>query len=240
MQIEIQLLPVLSPSHQLSERTVVVLDVLRATSVIVQALSQGALGIFPVATIEEAFEMAKRVPAGAVLLGGERGSRKIEGFDLGNSPREYRAEVVQGKTIILTTTNGTKAFQAVSSGKAILTGSFFNIGAIAHQCLVLGNDLLIYPSGDEGRFSLEDTVCGGMLIDRILTEAQGEVVLTDASHSAHILFQRFKENLREAFHLSTHGRDLIDRGFEEDLAFCAQVDITSILPVFRDGMIRAY
>lgn len=239
MEIDLQLLPVLPSPNHLSNRTVVVLDVLRATSVIVQALSQGALEIFPVATVEEAFEMAKRIHAGTVLLGGERRSRKIEGFDLGNSPREYCAEVVKDRTIILTTTNGTKAFHAVSSGKAILTGSFFNIGSIAKECLHLGNDLLIFPSGDEGRFSLEDTVCGGMLVDRILTHAQREVVLTDASRVAHILFQRFKANLKEAFFLSTHGRELVDRGFEEDLAYCAQVDITSILPVFRDGVIRA-
>ena len=150
------------------------------------------------------------------------------------------AEKVEGKRLILTTTNGTRAFHTVSSGKEIMAGSFFNIGAVARRCLDLGYDLLIFPSGDGGRFSLEDTVCGGMLIAAILKRGQGPFSLTDSSQSALILYQRFKDHLVEAFHLSTHGKDLIERGFEEDLAFCAQIDITSIVPMFRGGVIRAY
>lgn len=240
MQIDIQLLPVSPVPSLVSTKAIVVIDVLRATSVIVHAISQGALEIIPVATVEEAFQMARNFPQGTTLLGGERGSQKIKGFDLGNSPREYIAEKVKGKRVILTTTNGTKAFHFVSSGREVMAGSFFNIGAIGRRCLDLGQDLLIFPSGDEGRLSLEDTVCGGMLIDCILNRGKGPVILTDASQSALILYQRFKENLVEAFHLSTHGRDLIERGFEEDLAYCAQVDITDIVPTFRDGVIRAH
>ncbi|OGP79088.1 MAG: hypothetical protein A2V86_13495 [Deltaproteobacteria bacterium RBG_16_49_23] len=240
MQADIHLIPFLPSLHLISERTVVVIDILRATSVIVRALSQGAIEIIPVATVEEAFRMMKEFPQDTTLLGGERGSRKIEGFALGNSPGEYEAVRVKGKRLILTTTNGTKAFHSVSCGREVMAGSFFNIGAIARRCLDLAQDLLIYPSGDEGRFSLEDTVCGGMLIDRILNKEKGPVTLTDASQSALILYQRFKENLVEAFRLSTHGRDLIERGFEGDLAYCAQVDITNIVPTFQDGVIRIH
>jgi 2-phosphosulfolactate phosphatase len=239
MRLDIQLYPAVPEPDAISYMSVVVIDVLRATSVIVHGISQGALEILPVNTVEEAFQMVKHFPEGTALLGGERGSRKIEGFDLGNSPREYIAEKVSGKRVILTTTNGTKAFHSVSCGKEVMAGSFFNIGAIARRCLDLGNDLLIFPSGDEGRFSLEDAVCGGMLIDRILTKTQRRVVLTDASQSALILYHRFKENLVEAFRLSTHGMDLIERGFREDLDYCAQVDITDMVPVFRKGVIRA-
>jgi len=208
--------------------------------VIVHAISEGALEIIPVAAVEEAFQLAKHFPQGASLLGGERGSKKIEGFDLGNSPREYIAEKVKGKRVILTTTNGTKAFHSVSSGREVMAGSFFNIGAVGRRCLDLGQDLFIFLSGDEGRFSLEDAVCGGMLIDCILNRGKGPVTLTDAGQSSLILYERFKENLVEAFRLSTHGRDLIAKGFEEDLACCAQVDITDIVPTFRDGAIRAH
>jgi len=239
MQIDIQLLPVSPVPSLVSTKAIVVIDVLRATSVIVHAISQGALEIIPVATVEEAFQKAKNFPQSTTLLGGERGSKKIKGFDLGNSPREYIAEKVKGKRVILTTTNGTKAFHSVSSGREVMAGSFFNIGAIGGRRLDLGQDLLIFPSGDEGRFSLEDMVCGGMLIDRILNKGNGPITLTDASQSALILYQRFKENLVEAFRLSTHGRDLIERGFEEDLAYCAQIDITDIVPTFRDGVIRS-
>jgi 2-phosphosulfolactate phosphatase len=238
MDIDIQFMPSSPKAFLLSDRIVVVIDVLRATSVMIHALSEGALEIIPVATVGEAFQMAKVFPQGVILLGGERESKKIQGFDLGNSPREYVGEKVRGRKLILTTTNGTKAFHLVSSGREIFAGSFFNIGAIARRCLELGRDLLIFPSGDEGDFSLEDTICGGMLIDLITKKGQKPISLTDASWSAQILYKRFETNLLEAFHLSRHGKELMRRGFEEDLAYCARVDMTDIVPEFRDGVIR--
>jgi 2-phosphosulfolactate phosphatase len=238
MHIDIQLVPFSPGPHLLSRRSVVVIDVLRATSVMVLALSQGAPEIIPLATVEEAFQMAKSFPRNSVILGGERESKPIQGFDLGNSPREYVGEGVKGKKLILTTTNGTKAFHLVSYGKEILVGSFFNIGAIARRCLELNKDLLIFPSGDEGNFSLEDTICGGMLIELVREKGQQSISLTDAAQCAHVLYQRFHHNLLEALYLSHHGKELIKRGFEEDLAYCVQVDITDIVPEFRDGVIR--
>jgi 2-phosphosulfolactate phosphatase len=239
MRIDIQFLPIPPKTSTLSDKTLVVMDVLRATSVIVYAISQGALEIIPVATVEEAFEMAKNFPQGDILLGGERGSKKIEGFDLGNSPREYMAEKVSGKRLVLTTTNGTKAFHSVSAGEKVFAGSFFNIGAMAKCCLDLSRNILLYPSGDRGKFSMEDTICGGMLIDRMMQTGGKDFALTDAAHSAHILYQRFKTNLIEAFYVSSHGRDLVAKGFEADLAFCAQIDITDVVPMFQRGVIRA-
>jgi 2-phosphosulfolactate phosphatase len=239
MQIDIQFVPSLLDSNLLTDREVVVIDVLRATSVIVHALSQGAKEILPVATIKEAFQKMKTFPPGSTLLGGERESRKIKGFDLGNSPKEYAGERVKGKKLILTTTNGTKAFYLVSSGKEILVGSFFNIGAIAQICIELGRDLLIFSSGDEGSFSLEDSICGGKLIELITKRRKKSISLTDASNGAQILYQKFKDNLLEAFYLSHHGKELIKHGFGDDLAYCAQTDITDVVPVFRDGVIRA-
>ena len=238
MQIDIQFLS--SPPHPnlLSDRVVVVIDILRATSVIVHAMSQGASEIIPLATVEEAFRMAKAFPRGFVILGGERENKEIPGFDLGNSPKEYVAERVKGKKLILTTTNGTRAFHTVSSGKEILAGTFFNIGAIAQRCLESNRDLFIFPSGDKGNFSLEDTLCGGMLIDLIIRKEKKEIFLTDASYCAQTLYQRFRDNLLEAFHLSHHGKELIHRGFEDDLAYCAQIDMTNIVPEFKAGVIK--
>jgi 2-phosphosulfolactate phosphatase len=238
MHIEILFVPSPLNPDFLSNRAVVVIDVLRATSVMVRAMSQGAIEMIPVETVEEAFQMAKTFPPGTTLLGGERESRKIEGFDLGNSPKEYVAEKVKGKRLILTTTNGTKAFRLVSSGREIMVGSFFNIGATAQRCFELNKDLLIFPSGDEGNFSLEDTVCGGMLIDVILRKGGKTIGLTDASCAARLLYQRFRDQLVEALRLSNHGKDLIDLGLGDDLPYCAQTDITSIVPVFRDGVIK--
>ncbi len=238
MRIDVQFLPLPPNPNLLSDRVVVVMDILRATSVMVHAMSQGASEIIPLATVEEAFRMAKAFPRGFVLLGGERENKEIPGFDLGNSPREYVLDRVKGKKLILTTTNGTKAFQSVSSGKEILAGSFFNIGAVAQRCLESKRDLLIFPSGDKGGFSLEDNLCGGMLIDLILRKAKGNVVLTDASYCAQVLYQRFKDDLLEAFHLSHHGKELIDRGFKDDLAYCARIDVAPVVPIFREGVIR--
>ncbi|MGQ9647057.1 MAG: 2-phosphosulfolactate phosphatase [Thermodesulfobacteriota bacterium] len=238
MYVDIRLLPFAPSPRSLSGRVVVVIDILRATSVIVHALSQGAREIIPVKTVKEALRIAKTFPPRTILLGGERESKKIEGFDLGNSPREYEAEKVKGKRLILTTTNGTKAFHAVSSAPKVLVGSFFNIGAVAEKCYKLGQDILIYPSGDEGNFSLEDTICGGMLIDRLIKKEKRSSALTDASRSAHILFQRFEPRIVESFYLSKHGRDLVARGFEEDLPYCARVDTTNLVPVFEGGVIR--
>jgi 2-phosphosulfolactate phosphatase len=238
MQIDIQLLPFHLEVHLISRRVVVVIDVLRATSVMVHALSQGAREIIPVQTIEEAFELVRSYPPHSTLLGGERGSRRIEGFDLGNSPREYVGEKVKGKRLILTTTNGTKAFHAVSSAGKALVGSFFNTTAVAEKCLQVDQDLLIYPSGDEGHFSLEDTVCGGMVIDHLIRKGGDSIRLTDGANAAYYLYQQFKQNLVEALRLSNHGKDLIAKGLEEDLLYCAQVDRTDVVPVFREGVIR--
>jgi len=238
MEIDIQLVPSPPDSVILLDRTIVVIDVLRATSVMVHAMSQGVSEIIPLATMEEAFQMAEAFSRDSIILGGERESKKIPGFDLGNSPKEYVAERVRGRKLILTTTNGTKAFHLVSQGREILVGSFLNIEVLAQRCLELNRDLLIFPSGDEGNFSLEDNICGGMLIDLIAHKGENPIFLTDSSHCAQILYQRFKANILEAFRLSHHGKELIKRGFGEDLVYCAQMDITNIVPEFKDGVIR--
>ncbi len=238
MTIDVQLLPFPLDPEFLSSRTVVVIDVLRATSVMVQAVAEGAVEIVPVAAVEEAFQRARSYPAGTTLLGGERESRTIEGFNLGNSPREYIAERVKGKRLILTTTNGTRAFQLVSKGYEVMAGSFFNIDATAQRCVQSNRDLLIFLSGDRGNFSIEDAACGGMLVEEILKKSENRVGLADAAHCALILYQRFEENLLGAFHLSRHGKELIDVGAADDLIYCAQTNITSLVPTLRDGVIK--
>jgi len=239
MEIDIQFLPFSPDPRALSNRSVVVIDVLRSTSVIVHAISQGALEIIPSSTVEEAFQTAAIYPSRTTLLGGERESRKVPGFDLGNSPREYVAARVKGKRIVLTTTNGTKAFHLVSSGEEIIAGSFFNLGATVERCLEMDRDILLFPSGDEGNFSLEDTVCGGMFIDLAARKRKGGLSLTDDSLAARILYQRFEANLSEALHLSRHGKDLVNSGAGDDLPYCAQVDLLPLVPIFREGVIRA-
>ncbi|OGP91522.1 MAG: hypothetical protein A2156_13310 [Deltaproteobacteria bacterium RBG_16_48_10] len=239
MQIDVQLLPIAPEPDSLSYRSVVVLDILRATSVIVHALSQGAKEFIPVLSVEEAFEKKKMFPPGTTFLGGEKDTQPIEGFDLGNSPREYVTEKIKDIRIIFRTTNGTRAFHLLSSAREVMVGSFFNLKATATRCVELGLDLLIFPSGNEGFFSLEDTVCGGMIIDQILKVKREGVSLTDASNAAHLLYKRFENHLMDVFHLSHHGNVLIRLGRGDDLPYCAQTNIISIVPIFRKGVIRA-
>lgn len=240
MDVDIQLLPSFLGLDTLSNKTVIVLDVLRTTSVIVYAFIQGVKEIIPVGEIEEAFQKLKDFPPDSTLLGGERENRKIEGFEFGNSPLEYISERVKGKRLILTTTNGTRAFQYVSRAKEVMVGSFLNISSTAKRCIDLNQDVLIFVSGDQGRFSLEDTVCGGMLIEHIMKYANHHITLSDASYCSLFLFQRFESNILVAFHLSKHGKELFEMGASEDLNFCAQIDITSVIPVYREGVIRVF
>jgi 2-phosphosulfolactate phosphatase len=240
MKINVRLLPIAPDPDSLSNHSVVVIDILRATSVIVHALAGGAREFIPVRSVEEAFDVKKRYPPGTTFLGGEKDTRPIEGFDLGNSPREYVAEKIRGKRILLRTTNGSQAFHLVSNAREVMVGSFFNAEATARRCVELGTNLLIFPSGDEGTFSLEDTVCGGMIIDQILKMKKSDVTLTDASNAALILFKRFDHDLLEVFHLSQHGNKLIRLGKGEDLPYCAQTNIIQLVPVFREGVIRVF
>lgn len=239
MKIDIQLLPIPPHPDTLSNHSIVVLDILRATSVIVHALAHGARELIPVLSVEDAFEKKREFPPETTFLGGEKDTQPIEGFDLGNSPKEYISERIKDKRIILRTTNGTRAFYLVSTGKEVIVGSFFNMEATVERCMTSGRDLLIFPSGDEGCFSLEDTVCGGMIIDLILKKRRQDVVLTDASQAAQVLFKRFEGDLLEAFRLSHHGNKLVRLGRGDDLPYCAQTNIISIVPVFKDGAIRA-
>jgi 2-phosphosulfolactate phosphatase len=237
MKIDVQLTPNPPNPKSLHEKIVIVIDILRATSVIVYAFSQGVKEIIPVKTVKEAFEKLKIFPEGSTILGGERKNRKIKGFDLGNSPQEYTRQRIGGKRLILTTTNGTKAFSSVSSGRDIYVGSFFNINALAERCLENDLDILIFPAGDEGKFSLEDTVCAGMLIDLLIKRVKEKVFLTDSSYASLFVYQRFDDNLIGALHLAQHGKELIEGGVGDDLVFCAQVNITSVVPIFRNGVI---
>ncbi len=240
MNVDIQLVPSILGLDTLSNKTVVVIDVLRLTSVIVYAFTQGVKEIIPVEEVEEAFQKIKDFPPDSTFLGGERENRRIEGFEFGNSPLEYSSERVKGKRLILTTTNGTRAFQYVSSAKEVMVGSFLNISSTVKRCIDLKQDVLIFLSGDQGRFSLEDTICGGMLIENIIKNSCHHVTLTDASYCSLFLFQRFESNLLGAFHLSKHGKELFEMGASEDLIFCAQTDIATVIPVYRNGVIRLF
>ena len=234
MRADVQCIPRNVSAMKAEGKVFIVIDVLRATTTIIEALSNGCAEVIPVVTVDEAFDLAKRLPREDTLIAGERGGLKVDGFDLGNSPREYTRDVVSGKRVILITTDGTKALQRVAGCEFVLVGGFTNAHAVVQRCMALKADPVMVPAGLRGGFSLEDVVCGGMMID--LLEKNG-VALTDGARAACILYKDFDRDLPEMARTSEHGRELIQLGFEEDLGFCAQTNVSSSVPVFREGSI---
>ena len=219
-------------------KVAVVIDVLRATSVITTALENGAREVVPVKTIEEAQSLYAQLEPTMTLRGGERHALKIESFDFGNSPLEYTKERVGGKTVILTTTNGTNAINNVKGADEVVLACFRNAEAVAHhivetsQCGVSTN-VVIVCAGTEGRFSLDDGLCAGLLID--LLQQKVEVELDDLGILVSHYYNENKSNLLAALSGCFHLKRLVSLGFEGDVRFCLETNCASAVPVFADG-----
>jgi len=222
---------------ELDGKLVVVIDVLRASSTIVTALANGCRGFIPILSPEQAKEEAQQFGKDRVLLGGEREGKRIEGFDLGNSPREYKREVVKDKTVIFSTTNGVKTLEMVKDARRIIIGSFLNLQAVCHYCTNYQGDILIICAGKEGKYSLEDTACAGMLIDSLKNVLSDTHQQSDANLTALLLYGKLNNNTLAILRKSQHGRYLENIGLGEDLKFCSQVDFFHIVPIFREGII---
>jgi len=222
---------------ELAGKLVVIIDVLRASSTIVTALANGCRSFIPILSPGQAKKKAQQFEKERVLLGGEREGIKIEGFDLGNSPREYKREVVKDKTIIFSTTNGVKALEMVKSAYRIIIGSFLNLQAVCNYCTNYRGDILIICAGKEGNFSLEDTACAGMIINSLRDVFPGSHQEADANLTAQLLYKKFGNNILEILRKSQHGRYLESIGLGEDLEFCSRLDFFHIVPIFRDGII---
>ena len=219
-------------------KVAVVIDVLRATSVITTALSNGAREVVPVKTIEEAQSLYAQLEPTMTLRGGERHAVKIESFDFGNSPLEYTKERVGGKTIILTTTNGTNAINNVKGADDVILVCFRNAEAVVDYILERlshrdSHDVAIVCAGTEGRFSLDDGLCAGLLID--LLQQKAEVELDDLGILVHHYYHENKANLLAALSGCFHLKRLISLGFESDVRFCLETNCASAVPVFADG-----
>ena len=222
---------------ELAGKLVVIIDVLRASSTIVTALANGCRGFIPILSPDKAKKKAQEFENESVLLGGEREGIKIEGFDLGNSPREYKKEVAKGKTIIFSTTNGVKTLEMVKGAHRIIIGSFLNLQAVCDYCTNYEGDISIICAGRKGKFSLEDTACAGMMINSLKDVFPGDHQEIDANLTAQLLYVKFGNNILEILRKSQHGRYLESIGLGEDLKFCSQLDLFHIVPIFRDGII---
>lgn len=211
-------------------QTAVVIDVLRATTVITTALDNGAREVFPVKTVEEAQSLY--ASCDNALLGGERKALKIEGFDLGNSPLEYKKKTVEGKTLILTTTNGTNAINNIKGANEVILACFRNEEAVAR---ILRNDITIVCAGTEGCFSLDDGLCAGMMIE--LLKQQNKVEMDDLGLLLNRFYNENKNNLFSALSDCHHLKRLFALGFYDDIKFSLETNCVETVPVVKDGKI---
>jgi len=234
MRLDALLLPRELPIRPRPELFAVAIDVLRATTSIVVAFQHGCRSILPVASLEEA-ERARATTPDAVLAG-EQGGRRIPGFNLGNSPREFTREAVGGRDVILTTSNGTKTLRAVSGGRTVAIGAFLNRSAVGDWVVARGADSLIVCSGYEGGFSLEDAVCAGAIVERTVQLATG-LILGDGARGCQALWQRFGSDLVRLFRETDWGRRMLALGFEGDLGVCAELDATAVVPLMQGDRI---
>ncbi|MFO7845197.1 MAG: 2-phosphosulfolactate phosphatase [Balneolaceae bacterium] len=225
--------------EELRKKVVVVIDVLRASSTIITALMNQAKGIIPVEDMGEASRISQSVDSDNLLLCGEKDGAKIEGYDLGNSPLEYTAERVKGKTLIFNTTNGTKAVKKAVGSSNLFIGSFLNLSTIVHTLNHETRDIVLICAGWRGRMAIEDLLLAGNIVYNL-----GNGTLPhearDGSKVAFGLFEKFRDNVPEVIHSSNHAERLKDISGEDgakDLDYCSQRDICDILPVLNDGII---
>ena len=233
MRLDVYLTPGEVVPGDITDRTVVMLDILRASTSIVKALSEGAKSIYPVASIEEALRLANTFGRDDVLLCGERKCVRIQGFDLGNSPLEFTRNRVAGKTLVMTTTNGTYALSLTTGAARVLIGALPNLGAIVAEIARTGAEPVFLCAGRERHFALEDATVAGLMAARLMDAAPGDWVLNDGALASIALAREF--GTRESvFRMAAGGKSIIEAGLEEDLTFCAQTDTLNVLPVLHE------
>lgn len=216
--------------------TAVVIDVLRFSSAVVAALEAGASKIIPVEDIETATRLADSGKRKTKLLAGERKGLPIEGFDLFNSPSEFTARLVNGKTIIMTTSNGSRGALLASKAARTVICAIHNIGAIAEA--VRGAEILsLLCCGSEGDIAIEDIYCGGLLLHALAGRTEIET-LNDAGRIAMLLAREYDSDAEGILAGSDRGRELERAGYGEDVLHCSKRDISEIVPVLRQGSIR--
>ncbi len=210
----------------------VVIDVLRATSVMITALHNGAEKIFPfkdIKIIQERCENLKNI-----IKCGERNALKIDGFDLGNSPLEFTKEKVFGKDIYMSTTNGTKAVENSLSAEKIIICSFLNIKSVSKKLLEYKKDVVIVCAGTNGKFSLDDTLCAGLIIKEM--QKHTEIQMNDVLLAA-VRISESHENIKDILKGSTHYERLLSLGFEKDMEHIFSLNKYSIVPEYKNGYI---
>ncbi len=228
LTIETCLTPALLPLYNIENSIAVIIDIFRATSSICYGIENGAEAIIPVAQVEEC--AAYRKKGLDYLLAAERNGEVVSGFDFGNSPFSYTAEKVAGKTIVLTTTNGTHALHLSRAAKKVVIGSFLNLTTLCDWLKAQQENILLVCAGWKNNFNLEDTLFSGAVIDQLQSN---NYALDDPGIAANDLFQLGKNDLNSYLQKTAHSERLKKLGIEEDIRFCLQVDLTTAIPVLE-------
>lgn len=221
---------------------VVVIDVLRASSTMTVALHQGAKGIIAVPDMGAASMMAAKLDPRSFLLCGERDGRKIEGYHLGNSPREYieAGGKLKNKTLIFNSTNGAPTLARCAAAQEVLIGCFLNAAAVLRYLKTRPADQIIFVcSGWKSRLSLEDTLCAGYLLNSLL-EGRRPANAPDGAQVALALYDRYQNDIPTAISESNHAERLRKLGAAADLPYCALLNETDLLPIRKEGMFVPY
>ena len=245
INLDVLFIPEMAAYVDFSDKIALVVDILRASSTITIALANSAQCVLPVLTPEDAFA---EYQGDSSLLCGERHGKRIKGFHLGNSPREYHPEIIRGKQLIFTTTNGTRALHACSNAAELLMGSFLNRQAVCDYIVssILRNervyasqqDIAIVCSGKQGNIGIEDLVFAGLCVNTLKSKTDAE--LTDAAKIACLIYEHYSADILGMLFDCEHGRYLASIGLAEDLEFCAQIDVTNVIPIGREGKLVIY
>jgi 2-phosphosulfolactate phosphatase len=241
MKIDLSFNPAELDELQIRDKNVVVIDVLRSSTTIAVALSNGAREIIPVESIENAVKISGSLFGDVTLRGGERNGKTIHGFNLGNSPLEYTETTVKGKSIIFCTTNGSVAMHRSRFARNLAIGSFVNATKVIDFIKEVDADFLLVCAGRAnafGNFSLEDAVCAGMIVYELMQEESPDLELTDSSRAALALYKTYGRSILKMLKETEHGRYLIEIGFLEDIKLSAQVDLYPVLPVLSGNVIK--
>ncbi len=210
-----------------------IIDVLRATSTIATALTNGAKCIIPVDSVAKCIEWSKQIEC---ITAGERDGRVAEGLQYGNSPFEYPVQFISGKTLVLTTTNGTRLLHmALDKGATtIITGSFPNLSAVCTYLLNSDKNVILACAAWKDRINLEDTLFAGAVINKVKNHF---MINCDSSQIAEILYQQAKEDLCSFLKAknASHYNRLSNYGLEKDIQYCLTPDIANVLPFYKDG-----
>ncbi|MBT6029382.1 MAG: 2-phosphosulfolactate phosphatase [Crocinitomicaceae bacterium] len=230
--VEVCFTPNLYPLHFDDADVVVVIDVLRATTAICAGMANGVKTIIPVASIEEALEYRQR----GYIVAAERKGKVVEGFDLGNSPYSWINPELIGKTVVLTTTNGTQAIHTSRRANEMVIGSLINLDAVVKYLHKKKLNVMLLGSGWRNKFCLEDTICAGAIADGLL--ASGDFRSEeDSTIAAKYLYLSAKDNYLGYLKASSHRRRLQDLNLNEDIKYCLTPNQVEVVPICKDGRI---